>query len=91
MSEREHTEAGPTPSTAVKESDVSQPYDEAEQPADALDEALRSEGETERPDDDLTGQDQDIAQAEVETGLGVAADTLEQEAEVESVATEADA
>jgi hypothetical protein len=75
----EHTAPGADESTAVKvaETDVSQPYDEADQPFDSLDDALRSEGETERPDDALTGQDQDLAAVEVGAGLDVAADDLE--------------
>jgi len=84
-------ETGPTQSTAVKvaETDVSHPYDEADQPFDELDQALRAEGETERPDDNLTGQDQDISQLEVDAGLQVAADDLEREAQVDALANDA--
>ena len=82
---------GPQQSTAVKvaRTDVSQPYDEAEQPFGELEEALRAEGETERPDDHRTGQDLDIAQAEVDAGLDVAADELERAAEVDALANAA--
>jgi transcriptional antiterminator NusG len=78
-------------STAVKvaRTDVSQPYDEANQPLGELDEALRAEGETERPDDYRTGQDLDIAQVEVDAGLDVAADRLERAAEVDALASAA--
>ena len=88
MTGTEHTGPGADKSTAVKvaETDVSQPYDEADQPFDSLDDALRSEGETERTDDALTGQDQDLAEVEVGAGLDVAADDLEREAEVDALA-----
>ena len=48
------------------------------------DERSRAEGETERADDDRTGQDQDIAQVEVDAGLDVAADAPARTAEVEA-------
>ena len=70
----------------VAETDVSQPYDEADQPFDSLDDALRAEGETERADDALTGQDQDLAEVEVATGVDAAADDLASEAEIDALA-----
>jgi transcription termination/antitermination protein NusG len=84
----EDAETGTPQSTAVKvtETDVSQPYDEADQPFDSLDDALRAEGETERPDDALTGQDQDLAEIEVATGVDTAADDLASEAEIDALA-----
>jgi len=58
---------------------------------DSVDAALRDEGETERPDDLRTGQDQELREVEVDAGLDAAADDLERQSEVAALADDATA